>query len=161
MKRVQEQGVCDSQGRFPGHSQRWSSPGAHALGSAPHLRSSGGSKPGCPFPVAKLCSSPTLCSLRRRTWFPSKYRTFMLFKESRFNCWWLDRQIGMYLCGEHSDPTKHFSAPRTENCGICHLTQQEADGANLEGLLLLFFPGCCGFAASAPLGPSRGISAPM
>lgn len=39
----------------------------------------------------------------------------------------------MYLCGEHSDPAKHSSAKKTENGGICHLTQQEpeADGAQL------------------------------
>lgn len=39
----------------------------------------------------------------------------------------------MYLRGEHSDPVKHSSAKKTENGGICHLTQQEpeADGAPL------------------------------
>lgn len=130
-----------------------------------------------PISCGQLCSSLTLCSLRRRTWFPSKYRTCMLFKETRFNCWWLDGQIGMYLCGEHSDPTEHSSAQRAENCGICHLTQQEsaADGAQLgrsaAAVFFFFFflvvvalgadtggeTFCLvGFAASASLGTSQG-----
>lgn len=67
-----------------------------------------------------------------------------MFEKPRFNCWWLDRQIGMYLRGEHSDPAKHFSAKKTESCGICHLTQQEpgADGAQLgkSAAGFFFFP---------------------
>ena len=104
------------------------------------------------FPWQSPCSSLTLCSVLKRTRFQAKYRTFM-FEKTRFNCWWLDRQIGMYLHGEHFDPVKHFSAKKMENHGICHLTQQEpgAEGAQLgksaAGLFFFFFffppPGCC------------------
>lgn len=87
-----------------------------------------------------LCASLTLCSLREKTWFHAKYKTFM-FEKTGFNCWWLDQQIGMYLRGEHSDPAKHFSAKKMESHGICHLTQQEpgADGAQLGKSAASFF----------------------
>lgn len=88
------------------------------------------------------CASLTLCSLREKMWFHAKYKTFM-FEKTGFNCWWSGQQIGMYLHGEHSDPAKPFSAKKMENCGICHLTQQEpgADGAQLgKSAAAFFFP---------------------
>lgn len=91
-------------------------------------------------PGQNLRASLTLCSLREKTWFHAKHKTFM-FEKTGFNCWWSDQQIGMYLHGEHSDPAKHFSAKKMENRGICHLTQQEpgADGAQLGKSAAAFF----------------------
>lgn len=121
------------------------------------------------------CSSLTFRSRCENMWFHSKYKTFMLFKRTRFNCWWFHRQIGMYLRGEHSDPAKHFSAKKTENRGICRLTQQEPGQMELQHLgrsAADFFPlvvvvvpradtgvetfALAGLAASASLGRGPG-----
>lgn len=109
------------------------------------------------FPAAKPGSPLRLCSLHRSTWFHPKNRTFMLFKKTPFNCWRLDRQISMYLRGEHCDPAKHCIAQKAENCGICHLTQQdpEVDGAQLGRSAAdppPPTPGCCGLGSRCWLG---------
>lgn len=75
----------------------------------------------------------------------------------------------MYLRGERSDPAKRSSAKKTENCGICHLTQQEPQGA--EGTRLgrsaevffFFFPLVVVAAPGADIGsdasPLAGLAA--